>query len=125
MRYSDTCFKVVSTITMFCSGAVVLWCMLYGMQFGAAVWSVSLLLCVLSYPTWEGRDRPDRSRYWVVYTVVPAAFFLFMSIAYSALVRFDAVSLLGAIPLGLITYRGICGILYAITQNSKYITLMV
>lgn len=125
MGRADGCFRAVSAVALSCSAAAVAWCLVYGLEFAAAVWGMSLLLCVLSYPPWVGRRQPERSRYWAVYTVGPAAFFLFVSVAYSALVEFDSASLLASMPLGLMTYRGMCGVLYELTQDPQYVRRMV
>lgn len=100
-----------------CSGAMTVWCMVYDMRFGAGMWAVPLVLCVLSYPPWTDPAQRWRSRFWAAYTAGPAAFFLFVAIGYSALVRFELVALMAAIPLALLLYRGMLDVASALTRR--------
>lgn len=94
-------------------------------EFGAALWSAPLILCALSYLPLAGRRQPYRSRFWTAFTAGPAGFFLFAALAHPVLVNFDTIILVSAVPLGLVMYRALCGMMHEATRDAKYRRWMV
>ena len=124
-RLPGRCFRATSIAMLAWSAAMVAWCVVQDMEFGAALWSAPLALYALSYPPLAGRRQPHRSRFWTAFTAGPAGFFLFVAVAHPVLVNFDMIILASAVPLGLVTYRALCGLMHETTDDVRYLRWMV